>query len=92
MAHTYAAMNLLKTITQQRQLITIFVTHDLNFALHNANSVLLMHNGQLNHAGPPASVLSPSRIAEIFGVMARVEYCSRGNPFIFIDGPAKNSL
>ncbi|RIY39065.1 ABC transporter ATP-binding protein [Neopusillimonas maritima] len=92
MAHTYKVMNLLKSLTARQQLITIFVTHDLNFALRNANIALLMKNGGLNSYGTPESVLNSSRIADVFGVQTRLERCSHGQPFIFIDGPAVKQL
>tara|TARA_R110000851_G_scaffold333475_1_gene513596 strand:+ start:13834 stop:14616 length:783 start_codon:yes stop_codon:yes gene_type:complete len=87
MAHTYVVMSLLKNLTQQQQLLTIFVTHDLNFALLNADTVLLMKEGSLSGYGAPASVLNTNRIADVFGVRTRMEQSSRGQPFIFIDGP-----
>jgi iron complex transport system ATP-binding protein len=92
MAHTYAVMNLLKGLTVQHKLITIFVTHDLNFALSNADLTLLMKDGRLNSFGASESVLNPERIATVFGVQTRLERCRHGHPFIFIDGPATHEL
>lgn len=90
MGHTHVVMNLLKSLTTEQQLITIFVTHDLNFALLNANAVLLMKNGAFHSYGTPESILNPGRIAQVFGVQSRMERCSNGQPFIFIEGPTVN--
>jgi iron complex transport system ATP-binding protein len=44
--------------------------HDLRLA-HCLDSVAVMHAGRLRAFGPPAEVLTPELLREVFGVRAR---------------------
>jgi iron complex transport system ATP-binding protein len=44
------------------------VGHDLELAARYADRLLLLDEGELRAEGPPASVLTPDRIAEVFGM------------------------
>ena len=44
------------------------VGHDLELAARYADRLLLLADGELRAAGPPSSVLTPERIAEVFGM------------------------
>lgn len=45
--------------------------HDLNLAASYADRVHVIDNGVLRGSGPPAAVLTPELVADVFGVMAR---------------------
>lgn len=48
------------------------VTHDLALAARFADCVLVMANGRIVADAPPADALSPARLAEVFGVEAKL--------------------
>jgi iron complex transport system ATP-binding protein len=48
------------------------VGHDLELAARYADRLLLLADGKLRAKGPPGSVLTPDRIAEVFGMRAEV--------------------
>jgi iron complex transport system ATP-binding protein len=54
-----------------RGALVIAVTHDLMLAARFATRLLLMRGGALVAAGPPADVLTPSNLRDIYGVMSR---------------------
>jgi iron complex transport system ATP-binding protein len=62
--------------------------HDLELAARYADRLLLLEDGQLVAAGPPASVLTPTRIAEVFGMRAQLDRHPDGTLRIDYLGPA----
>lgn len=49
---------------------TVVALHDLNLAAAYCDRVVVMHDGAVAAAGPPAHVLTPALIARVFGVHA----------------------
>ena len=65
--------------------IVVAVLHDLAMAAQWADRIVLLHRGRLHSSGPPAAVLTPPVLAEVYGVHARVERCSRNRITVLID-------
>lgn len=59
------------------------VGHDLELAARYADHLLLLDDGRLRAEGSPASVLTPDRIASVFGM--RAEVSRRGDGSLRID-------
>jgi iron complex transport system ATP-binding protein len=51
----------------------LLITHDLQLAARFADRLTLLCSGRAVASGAPAQVLTPERIAEVYGVEARVE-------------------
>jgi iron complex transport system ATP-binding protein len=49
----------------------LFSLHDLRVA-NCLDMVVVLHAGRLRAAGPPAAVLTPDLLHEVFGVRARI--------------------
>ena len=64
---------------------TTQVLHDINLAAACADFIVVLHGGQLYASGAPAEVLTPALLAEVYGVEARVEQCSRGRLQVLVD-------
>jgi iron complex transport system ATP-binding protein len=62
-------MRLLHRAAQDGALV-IVVTHDLGLAARFADGILVLHEGRLAAAGPPATALAPSILAEVFRIDA----------------------
>jgi iron complex transport system ATP-binding protein len=54
-----------------RTILAVF--HDLELAARYADRLLVLQEGRLVSRGTPAEVLTPTRIAEVFGMRAQVE-------------------
>jgi iron complex transport system ATP-binding protein len=86
--HQYQVMAVLRDITRERGIATVVVLHDINAAMRACDRAMLLHNGRIAHFGIPADVVTPASLAEVFGVRARIEPCSRGFHQVLIDGLA----
>jgi iron complex transport system ATP-binding protein len=66
----------------------VLATHDLDCAAA-CDRVALLANGRIRALGPPASVLTPDRLAEFLGVrVRRLDDPHGGPPFLRIEGTA----
>lgn len=84
--HQFHVMDVIKQETRERDMVTVIVLHDINIALQHTDYVLMLKDGRLVTTGIPDQVISPEVLAEVYGVIGRVEHCSRGKPHVMIDG------
>lgn len=70
---------------RQHGLIAIAVLHDIGLAARYADQLAVLHQGRRVAAGVAESILTPSLFAEVYGVQARVERCSRQTLQVIID-------
>lgn len=83
--YQHHVMQLLRSLTRERGLLTVIVLHDLNMALRYADYALLMKQGKLVASGAPREVITPENLARAFSIRARVETCSQGLPYVLVD-------
>jgi iron complex transport system ATP-binding protein len=83
--HRFQVMALLKRETAARGLVTLVVLHDLDMALRHADHAVLVHAGRIAAEGVPVDVITPATLAAVYGVAARIERCSRGQPHLIVD-------
>jgi iron complex transport system ATP-binding protein len=66
--------------------IVVVVMHDLTSAARWADRLVVLGRGALMAEGAAMSVLTSSLLAEVYGVIARVEPCSAGRLQVLVDG------
>ncbi|ALX15880.1 iron ABC transporter [Burkholderia cepacia JBK9] len=88
--HQHQVMAALRDITRERQLVTVVVLHDISAALRGCDRAMLLHRSRIVRFGMPEDVVTPVSLADVFGVAARIERCSRGQLQVLIDGLASN--
>ncbi|WP_322104407.1 ABC transporter ATP-binding protein [Paraburkholderia sp. J41] len=86
--HQFHVMRSLADITRERGIVTVVVLHDLNVALRACDRAMLLAGGRIVSFGAPAEVVTPAALESVFGVLARIETCSRGQHQVLIDGLA----
>ena len=84
--YQHHVMRLLQRLAYERNLIIMVVLHDLNMALRYADEAVILVEGRVVAQGHPTQALQPDTLKRAFMVDARVEQCSRGIPFLMIDG------
>ncbi|MEK6425775.1 MAG: ABC transporter ATP-binding protein, partial [Burkholderia gladioli] len=86
--HQFHVMQVLRDVTRERNIVTVVVLHDINAAMRACDRAMLLHRGRIERFGEPGEVVTPQSLAEVFGVVARIEPCSFGHRQVMIDGLA----
>jgi iron complex transport system ATP-binding protein len=72
--HQYAFLNRVRRFTRDEGRTVLAAVHDLERAARYADRLLVLHpDGRLAAQGPPADVLTPALVAEVFQMQVRVE-------------------
>lgn len=90
--YQFHVMDLVRRETALRDMVTLVVVHDINIALRHADFALMMKEGTSVAAGEPAQVITPTTLAQVYGVRGRIERCSQGMPQVMIDGLTHSGL
>jgi iron complex transport system ATP-binding protein len=86
LGHQATVMHLVADLAAEGRIV-VAVVHDLALAARWAAHIVVMHHGRLAAAGPAESAITPALLAEVYGVRARVERCSRGTLQVLVDEP-----
>lgn len=82
--HQMKVVELVRSMAAEGRVV-IVVVHDLSLAARWADRMAVLDHGQLRASGPPADALTPQVLADVYGVSARVERCSRGLLQVIVD-------
>lgn len=81
MFHARELMRLLRKLTDELQLTTVMVVHDINMAAAYADTIVAMKNGEVVITGKPEAIITPENLKMIFNLDAEVlEY--HGKPLV----------
>tara|TARA_R110002020_G_scaffold474458_1_gene705811 strand:- start:3327 stop:4112 length:786 start_codon:yes stop_codon:yes gene_type:complete len=72
LAHQIEVLDLVRDLIDSRQVTVVAVLHDLNQAARYADHMVLLKDGIVAGLGSPEDVLTPERVADVFGVGVRV--------------------
>jgi iron complex transport system ATP-binding protein len=84
MRHQLYVMQSVRQLAREGRHVVV-VLHDLSFAAQWADHIVVLRQGQLYGEGTPAQTITPTMLADVYGVQARVEHCSRGRLQIMAD-------
>ncbi|QVQ52215.1 ABC transporter ATP-binding protein [Spiractinospora alimapuensis] len=68
LSHQIEVLDLVATLNRDHGRTVVMVLHDLNMAARYADLLVAMRGGEIRASGPPAEVLTPGLVAEIFGL------------------------
>lgn len=69
-------------LVRRLRLTCVIALHDLNLASLFCDEIAVLHEGRLVAAGMPASVLTPERIARVFGIAVEIRCDEAGHRHI----------
>ncbi|RJL24227.1 ABC transporter ATP-binding protein [Bailinhaonella thermotolerans] len=86
--HQLEVLALVRELRDRRGLTVVTVLHELDHAARFADRVVALAAGRVHADGPPAQVITPALLAEVFGVRGRVLHDSgRDAPYCLLDEP-----
>lgn len=77
--HQLEAMAVMRRVAKEENRIVIAAMHDLNLAARHADGAVLLRNGRIVAAGPPAHVLTDGPCGDAYGVSLATGVTSRGS-------------
>lgn len=83
--HQLRVMRLVRELVRERGMVALLVLHDLQIAARWSDAIVMLAQGAVVATGTPAQAITPATLAEVYGVQARVEHCSRGGLQIMVD-------
>lgn len=78
-------LSFLRRLARRDGLLVLVAMHDLNQALRHADQAMVLAGGTLHACGPVDAVIDAALLRRVYGVVARVERCSRGLPQVLVD-------
>lgn len=83
--HQLRVMRLVQELARERGMIAIMVLHDLQISARWSDGIVMLSHGAVVATGTPVQAITPESLAQVYGVQARVEHCSRGGLQIMVD-------
>ncbi|OOR99334.1 iron ABC transporter ATP-binding protein [Haemophilus paracuniculus] len=72
MFHARELMRLLRKLTDELQLTTVMVVHDINMAAAYADTIVAMKDGEIIMSGNPNDLITPQTLKTVFNLDAEV--------------------
>ena len=85
--HTLSVLALCRTLAA-RGTTVVLATHDVGTVARFAAQIVLLHSGRVVASGSPASVLTPSRLRNVFLVDAQIVTTADGHSALVFDVPS----
>ncbi len=79
MRHQLVVLETVQETVRNRNMIAVIALHDLNLVAQFADHVVCLSKGQINAQGTCEEVLTPERLAAIYGVHAEVSTNHKGD-------------
>jgi iron complex transport system ATP-binding protein len=83
LANQLSLLELVSDHTKRHGIVTVMVLHDLNMATRYADSVLMLDNGHLAHAGATEDALTHARLVQVYGVDCQILPIPGGHTAIY---------
>lgn len=70
--HQLEVTKLLKELAEEKGILVIMISHDINIAAKYSDQIIMMHQGQIYSAGTPNEVITSENLSTVYGVKAEV--------------------
>jgi iron complex transport system ATP-binding protein len=72
LSHQLEVLELIRYLNAEHGLTVVMVLHDLNQAARYAGRIVVLKDGAVYGEGPPAAILTPDTLREVFAVEGRI--------------------
>ena len=70
--HQLDVTKMLKRLSEERGILIVMISHDINIAAKFADQVILMFQGRIYDVGTPAEVITEDNLRSVYGVESKV--------------------
>ncbi len=65
--HQLAFCQILQSVRAHSQMTVVWVSHDINLAIHSCDRMVVMHAGAVRYSGMPIEVITPDVMRTVYG-------------------------
>ncbi len=70
--HQFELLSLLKDIAREQDICILTILHDINLSLNFADTISVLHHGQIYASGLPKQVITRQMLADVYRVQAQI--------------------
>jgi iron complex transport system ATP-binding protein len=70
--HQLEVTKLLRKMAEEKDILVIMISHDINIAAKYSDEILMMHQGSIFATGTPKEVITEENLKAVYGVEAKV--------------------
>jgi iron complex transport system ATP-binding protein len=70
--HQLDVTKMLKRLSEEKSILIIMISHDINIAAKYSDSVIMLHGGTVYAVGTPQEVITEDNLKHVYGVEAKV--------------------
>lgn len=85
--HQMDVIRLLKKLSQEKKIIVIMISHDLNLASKYSDNIIMLYDKGVYAVGTPEQVITADNIRHVYGVDSKIEI-HEGRPFMVFEDPS----
>jgi len=82
--HQLDVTRMLKELTEERGILTVMISHDINITAKFADEILMMSKGAIFAAGTPSEVITEENLSAVYGVRTRI-IDDGGRPHVILE-------
>ncbi|MFQ3787087.1 ABC transporter ATP-binding protein [Halomonas sp. A29] len=81
-------LSILRRLAREHGMLILVALHDLGHALRFTDQAMVLENGHMIACGATPEVVTPELLRSVYGVTARIEPCSKGQPQLIVEADA----
>lgn len=81
--HQLDVTKILKRMSEEKQILVIMISHDINIAAKFSDEIIMMHDGSVYAVGKPEDVINEDNLRVVYGVESEVVN-DNGRPHIIL--------
>jgi iron complex transport system ATP-binding protein len=89
--HQMEVTKILKALSVERNMLVIFISHDINIAAKYSDQIILMHEGTIFSVGTPHEVITEENLKKVYEVDSKIIEDGERPHVILCEGAQKDA-